>query len=67
MHEILKQIDLVGCLEIGTVLTQKCGDDLCTIDGNTASITVDRILVISLKLKTGIESKSKEIAIRAGW
>ena len=38
-------------LEIGTVLTQKCGDDLCTIDGNTASITVDRILVISLKLK----------------
>ena len=40
-----------GCLEIGTVLTQKCGDDLCTIDGNTASITVDRILIISLKLK----------------
>ena len=27
------------------------GDDLCTIDGNTASITVDRILIISLKLK----------------
>lgn len=26
-------------------------DDLCTIDGNTASITVDRILIISLKLK----------------
>lgn len=24
---------------------------MCTIDGNTASITVDRILVISLKLK----------------
>ena len=39
------------CLVIGTVLTQKCGDDLCTIDGNTASITVDRILIISLKLK----------------
>ena len=40
-----------GCLEIGTVVTQKCGDDLCTIGGNTASITADRILVISLKLK----------------
>ena len=40
-----------GCLEIGTVVTQKCGYDLCTIGGNTASITAGRILVISLKLK----------------
>ena len=40
-----------GCLEIGTVLTQKCGDDLCAIGGNTASITADRILITSLKLK----------------
>ncbi len=40
-----------GCLEIGTVVTQKCGYDLCTIGGNIASITADRILVISLKLK----------------
>ena len=39
------------CLEIGTVVTQKCGYDLCTIGGNIASITADRILVISLKLK----------------
>ena len=38
-------------LEIGTVVTQKCGYDLCTIGGNTASITTGRILVISLKLK----------------
>ncbi len=40
-----------GCLGIGTVLTQKCGDDLCTIGGNTASVTASRILMISLKLK----------------
>lgn len=40
-----------GCLEIGTVLTQKCGDDLWVISGNIASITADRILIISLKLK----------------
>lgn len=40
-----------GCLEIGTVVTQKCGYDLCTIGGNTASVTASRILIISLKLK----------------
>ena len=33
------------------VLTQKCGDDSCTVGANIASISADRILVKSLKLK----------------
>ena len=35
------RIWLSRCLGIGTVLTQKCGDNPCMISGNTASITAD--------------------------
>ena len=40
-----------GCLGIGTVITQKCGDDSCTIGANIASISANRFLIMSLKLK----------------
>lgn len=35
------RIWLGRCLETGTVLTQKCGDNPCIIGGNTASITAN--------------------------
>ena len=35
---------LGGCLETGTVLTQKCGDDLWAIGANIANISAGCIL-----------------------
>nr|DAV95196.1 MAG TPA: hypothetical protein [Caudoviricetes sp.] len=45
---------------------------MCTIDGNTASITVDRILIISLKLKNrdGIKKqgdRNPSRMVMIGW
>lgn len=48
---LLANMVVGGRNEKYAVLTQKCGDDLCTIGGNTASVTANRILTISLKLK----------------
>lgn len=42
---LLANMVVGGRNEKCTVLTQKCGDDLCTIGGNTASVTADSIVL----------------------